>query len=105
MELKDKGTVTIEKGNKKQIKCHRFMYNPIHRELMVHEDIDNKNHASVSDCITGYRLFVLPQKISAIKPSDITERLTQYISHYTKEEVIKEFKRVENLQQTKSKKA
>lgn len=102
MELKDKGTITVEKGNKKQVKCHRFRCTPINRELMVHEDIDNKNHISVSDCITGYRLFSLPQKVTSVKTSDIIEKLKQFINHYTKEGIAEEFQRIENLQsQTK----
>lgn len=102
MELKDKGIITVEKGNKKQVKCHKFKCNPIDRELMVHEDIDNKNHISISDCITGYRLFGLPQKITSVKTSDIIERLKQFINHYTKEGIAEEFKRIETLQsQTK----
>lgn len=98
MELKDKGIVTVEKGNKKQVKCHKFKCNPINRELMVHEDIDNKNHTSVSDCTTGYRLFGLPRKVSVIQSSDIIERLKQFINHYTKEGIAEEFKRIEDKQ-------
>ena len=98
MELTDKGLVEIEKGKKKQVQCHKFKCNPIKRELMVHEDIENKNHISVSDCKTGYRLFGLPQKISSVKNSDIIERLKQFINHYTKEGIAEEFKRIESLQ-------
>ena len=98
METKDKGIIEIEKGKKKSVKCHKFTCKPINRELMVHEDVDNKNYSSVSDCITGYRLFGLPIKISAIKSSDIIERLKQFITHYTKEGIAEEFKRIEKLQ-------
>lgn len=98
METKDKGIIEIEKGKKKSVKCHKFTCKPINRELMVHEDVDNKNHSSVSDCITGYRLFGLPIKISAIKSSDVIERLKQFIAHYTKEGIAEEFKRIEKLQ-------
>ena len=102
METKDKGNISIEKGNKKQVKCHKFTCKSINRELMVHEDIDNKNYVSVSDCITGCRLFGLPKKISTVQPADITERLKEYIRHYTKEGIAEEFKRIENIQaQTK----
>lgn len=98
MEINDKGNITIEKGKKKPIKCHKFTCKPINRELMVHEDIDNKNHISVSDYKTGYRLFSLPQKISSVKPSDITEKLKKFINHYTKEGIAEEFTRIEALQ-------
>ena len=99
MELKDKGTITIDrKGNKKQIKCHKFMCNPLNRELMVHRNEDNKNQVSISDCLTGYRLFNLPQKIEVIKPSEIVVELKKFIAHYTKEGIAEEFKRIEELQ-------
>jgi hypothetical protein len=98
METKDKGNVTIEKGKKKPVKCHKFTCRPINRELMVHEDIDNKNYISVSDYKTGYRLFGLPQKISSVKNSDIIEELKKFIKHYTKEGIAKEFERIENIQ-------
>ena len=98
MELKDNGIVELEKGKKKQIKCHKFKCNPIKRELMVHEDVDNKNHTSISDYKTGYRLFGLTQKVSHIKPSDVTEKLKEYVKHFTVEGIAKEFKRIEELQ-------
>jgi hypothetical protein len=103
METKDKGNITVDKGNKKQVKCHKFTCKPINRELMVHEDIENKEHVSVSDYITGYRLFKLPQKISTVKNSDIVEGLKKFIKHYTKEGIAEEFKRIENLQAQKEK--
>jgi hypothetical protein len=98
MELTDKGIIELEKGKKQQIKCHRFKCNPIKRELMVHEDVDNKNHVSVSDCKTGYRLFALPKSISSVKPTDISERLQEFVKHFTKEGIAKEFERIENIQ-------
>ena len=98
MDTKDKGIVEIEKGRKKPVKCHKFMCKPINRKLMVHEDLNNKNHISVSDCKTGYRMFGLPINITNVKPSDIIEKLKQFINHYTKEGIEEEFKRVENLQ-------
>lgn len=98
METKDKGIIEIEKGKKKPVKCHKFKCNHIDRELMIHEDVDDKNKVSVSDCITGYRLFELPQKISSIKSSDIIEELKKFIKHYTKEGIAEEFKRIETLQ-------
>lgn len=101
MELNETGTVEIEKGKKKQVRCHKFKCNPIGRELMVHEDIDNKNHISISDCKTGYRLFGMTQKISNVKSSEIIENLKRFINHYTKEGIAEEFKRVEKIQAKK----
>lgn len=104
METKDKGTVTIEKGNKKQVACHKFTSEELNRELMVHENVDCKNHTSVSDCRTGYRLFGLPQAVSSVKPSEIDEALKAFINRYTKEGIAEEFQRIENIQQTQLKK-
>lgn len=98
METKDKGTVSLTKDKKKPVKCHKFVCKPINRELMVHEDIDNKNHTSISDYITGYRLFGIPQKVDSVKSSDIVEQLKKFINHYTKEGIAEEFKRIENIQ-------
>lgn len=103
MDLKDKGTITVEKGKKKSVKCHRFTCKPINRELMVHEDIDNKNFVSVSDCITGYRLFALQKKINAVNSSDVVEKLKEFIRHFTKEGIAEEFKRIETMQSQEEK--
>ena len=98
METKDKGNIAVEKGNKKQIKCHRFIYKPINRELMVHEDIDNKARISVSDALTGFRLLKLQRKITEIQLSDVTEELEKFVKHYTKEKIVAELERIENEQ-------
>ena len=103
METKDKGIVELEKGKKKPVKCHKFTCNPIKRELMVHEDIDNKNRTSVSDYKTGYRLFGLPIKITSVKSSDVIDELKKFITHYTKEGIAEEFKRIEELQEEDAK--
>lgn len=95
MEYKETAQITVEKGNKKKVKCYKFQCKPIHRELMVHEDIDNKNQTSVSDVITGYRLFTLPIKSTSIKPDDIKVRLKEFVRHFTKEGIAAEFKRIE----------
>lgn len=104
MEIKDKGNIALDKGNKKQVNCHRFKCQSINRELMIHEDIDTKGCISVSDCTTGLRLFKLRKGISEVQPSDITNELDKYIKHYTREGIVVELKRIEDLQnQEKSK--
>ena len=101
MEIKDKGSIAVDKGNKKQIKCHKFQYKPMNRELMVHEDVDTKNCTSVSDSLTGFRLFKLGKSIEKVQPNDITEGLEKFVRHYTLEGIDLEFKRIENLQSQK----
>lgn len=98
MDINDKGNVAITKDKKKPVKCHKFTCKPINRELMVHEDIDNKNHTSISDYTTGYRLFGIPRKVDSVKSSDIVEHLKKFINHYTKEGIAEEFRRIENMQ-------
>ena len=98
METKDKGSIAVDKGNKKPVKCHKFKCKPINRELMVHEDIDDRNCVSVSDTITGFRLFKIQKKITEVQPSDITEKLKKFIRHFTEEGIATEFKRIESLQ-------
>lgn len=97
MDFKDNGEVTIEKGKTKKVKCHKFQCKPIKRQLMVHEDIDKKNTTSVSDVITGYRLFDLPVKPQAITPDHVKEGLKKFVAHYTIEGIAYEFRRIENL--------
>lgn len=97
MDFKDTATVAIEKGKTKKIKCHKFQCKPIQRQLMVHEDIDSKGCTSISDVITGYRLFGLKVSPNKVTPSDIKEELKRFVAHYTKEGIATEFKRIENL--------
>ena len=97
MDFEDKGEITIDKGKTKKIKCHKFQCKPINRQLMIHEDIDKKDFTSISDVVTGYRLFSLPIKSQKITPTDVKEGLKKFVSHYTVEGIAEEFKRVENL--------
>jgi len=97
MDFKDTGYVTIEKGAKKKVKCYKFHCKPINRELMIHEDIENKNHTSVSDSITGYRLFKLFEKPTQVKSDSIKENLKKFIIHFTKDGIAEEFRRIEEL--------
>lgn len=97
MDFKESGEVTIEKGKTKKVKCHKFQCKPIKRQLMVHEDIDKKGHTTVSDVITGYRLFALPITTQKVTPTDIKEQLKKFITHYTVEGIATEFKRIEDL--------
>lgn len=97
MDFKDNGEVTIEKGKTKKVKCYKFQCKPIKRQLMVHEDIDKKGTISVSDVITGYRLFTLPIKAQKVTPTDIKEELKRFIMHYTIEGIAIEFQRIEDL--------
>lgn len=97
MDFKDNGEITIEKGKTKKVKCYKFQCKPIKRQLMVHEDIDLKNNISVSDVITGYRLFRLPIKAQKVTPADIKEELKKFVAHYTVEGIASEFQRIESL--------
>lgn len=99
MDLKETGTITVDKNQKQNIKCYKFYSKDIERNLMLHEDVENKNYSSVSDVLTGYRLFVLNQKASTVKPETIEERLDRFIKHFTPEGISEEFKRIENLSQ------
>lgn len=97
MDFKDNGEIAVEKGKTKKVKCYKFQCKPIKRQLMVHEDIDLKNNISVSDVITGYRLFRLPIKAQKVTPTDIKEGLKKFVAHYTLEGIATEFQRIENL--------
>lgn len=103
MDFTDNGTVALDKGSKKKIKCKKFYCKPIDRFLMIHEDVDNKNLTNVSDFSTGYRLFSLNIKCSQVKSEQVKERLSQFIKHFTTEGIAKEFERVEKLLEGKVK--
>ena len=96
METNDKGNITIEKGVKKPVKCYKFKCKPINRELMIHEDIDTKDCTSISDSVTGFRLFKLHKKINSVQLPEVEEGLTNFIRHYTIDGIDAEFKRIEN---------
>ena len=104
METNDKGNIAINKGNKKQVKCYKFNCSYLNRELMIHEDIDTKDCTSVSDSITGFRLFKLHKKFPSVQLSDITEKLNKFIRHYTIEGIAEEFRRIEDLTEKTQKK-
>lgn len=97
MDFNENGTLTVDKGSKKKVKCYKFNCPEIKRTLIIHEDIDNKNHTSVSDFVTGYRLFSLPVKATAIKMESVQERLNWFIGHFTKDAIAEEFERIEKI--------
>ena len=104
MELKDTGIITVDKNAKQKIKCKKFFCKTIDRHLMVHESVENKNISSVSDSITGYRLFNIEHKINLVTPEMIKEKLKNFVKHFTVEGIAEEFKRIENLPQDNGKK-
>lgn len=97
MDFKESGEIAIEKGKTKKVKCHKFQCKPIKRQLMVHEDIDKKGYSTVSDVITGYRLFALPIPTKKVTPNDIKDELKKFVAHFTVEGIEIEFKRIEKL--------
>ena len=108
METKDIGIININKQNKFKVKCFKYYEPEIKRNLMIHEDVDTKNSSSVSDEVTGYRLFTINQNIHSLKMEQVQERMDKFIRHFTPEGIAEEFKRVEevlkNLSETKTKK-
>lgn len=97
MDFKDNGIVALEKGSKKKIKGFKLECPTINRTLIIHDDVDRRDSTTVSDFTTGYRLFSLPIKSSAIKMETITEKLEWFIKHYTVDAIREEFKRIELL--------
>ena len=86
METKDTCKILLEKATQK-VKCYKFKSKEINRELALHEDVEDKHKSSVTDVVTGMRLFTIPNKVSNIKESDIRESLTKFINHYTVEAI------------------
>lgn len=96
MEFKEDGTVTIDKIKKKKVKCYKFHCKPLNRYLMLHEDLDNKEHTTLSDFSTGYRLFKLQTKSEKVTPDEVKIKLEQYISHFTPDGIQEEINRLQN---------
>lgn len=103
MELKDTSFVIVD-GKQQKIKCYTYHCKEFDRDLIIHENTDNKNHTSVSDKITGYRLFGLPIKPDKVKLEDLKEPLDKFIKHFTMEAIIIEFARIEKLQKEQDEK-
>lgn len=82
METKDTCKILLEKATQK-VKCYKFISKEINRELALHEDVEDKNKSSVTDVVTGMRLFIIPNKVSNVKETDIKEGLTKFINHFT----------------------
>lgn len=97
MEFKDEGSITITKGAKKKIKCHKVFCKPLNREIMIHEDIDNKRSTTVSDCITGYRMFNIPIELHFVDKTHVRDGFKKFVNHYTLEGIQEEFKRIESI--------
>jgi hypothetical protein len=100
MEFTDNSEIKLDTGKKQKVKCYTYKCKQLGRDLIIHENVDNKNHTSVSDKITGYRLFGLNIKPDKVKLTDLDEPLDRFIRHFTLEEIHKEFERIENLHET-----
>lgn len=98
MELNKIFIASIEKGGKKKVKYSSFIHPVLNREFAIHIDIDNPNHTSISDIITGYRLFGFPVKLESVNENQISQRFESYIKHYTVELINKEFEKIEAKQ-------
>ena len=98
MELKDDSFVVVDGNKQQKVKCYTFHCKELDRDLIIHENTDNKNLTSVSDKKTGYRLFGLNMKPDKVKLTDLEEPLERFIKHFTMEAIEIEFKRIENLQ-------
>ena len=92
-------TFSISIGNNKykKVKGSSYYSRDLNRALFVHADADNDKQTSVSDEITGYRLFNLSQKHDKIKEEDVEAKIQEYIKHYTIPAIEEEFNRVEKL--------
>lgn len=84
------------KGNKK-VKGYPYYSSKLKRKLFIHTNIDNEKYTSVSDTVTGYRLFGFPEKPDKIKIEQVEEKLEEFIKHYSIPLIHEEFQRVEKL--------
>lgn len=76
---------TIEK-----VKCYTCFSEELNRELAVHADCEDKNKVSVTDVLTGLRLFGIDKPLNSIEIPLVCEELKKFIKHYTLESIHKE---------------
>ena len=95
MKIEESLKVLTDKGTKQKIGCYKFYQTEMNRELAVHPNIDLKDRTSVSDVSTGLKLFDLHKVFEKVGSSDIDEKMTWFINHYTLEEILEEFKKYE----------
>ena len=102
--LKFNKTFSVNIGNKKykKVKGAPYFCSELNRNLFIHQDIDNDKQTSVSDEITGYRLFFFKEKYDKIKEEDIRYKIDEYIKHYSIPLIEHEFNRVEKLLELKN---
>lgn len=96
MDLKDNCKLLLDKATQK-VKCCKFHSKDLNRELAVHEDISDKNKTSVTDIVTGCRLFVISTKVKDVKESDIKDNMQKFISHYTLDSIKAKFEELDKI--------
>lgn len=96
MELKDNCKVLLEKATQK-VKCFKFKSKELDRELALHEDTEDKNKSSVTDVITGCRLFGINRKVKDVKENDIRDNLNKFINHYTIDAIHSKFSELDKI--------
>ena len=88
MEIKDTCVILLEKATQKT-KCYKFKSSELGRDLALHEDSEDKNHSSVTDIVTGLRLFGINQKVKDVKEDTLNSNLEKFIRHYSLEMIVK----------------
>lgn len=96
METKENCRILLDKATQK-VKCYRFKSKELKRELALHEDSDDKNKSSVTDIITGCRLFGINKKVKDVKDIDIKENLIKFINHYTIDAINSKFSELDKV--------
>ena len=96
MELKDNCKILLTRTTQK-VKCFKFKSKELDRELALHEDTDDKNKSSVTNVITGCRLFGINNKVKDIKENDIRDNLTKFINHYTIDAIHSKFSELDKI--------
>lgn len=79
-----------KKDTIKKVKCYTCFSEELNRELAVHADCEDKNKVSVTDVLTGLRLFGIDKPLNSIELPLIYTELEKFIKHYTLESIHKE---------------
>ena len=95
MEFKETCKILLDKGNTQKVKCYKFFQTDFQRELALHQSVDNKGKVNITDTKTGLRLCSILKELNKVTEKDIDESISNFIRHYTLEEIIKEFKKLD----------
>lgn len=104
MEITETCKVLLDKGATQKVKCYKFFQTDFERELAVHENVDHKTLATITDVITGMKLCNINKEIKKVTAEDINEAVSTFIKHFTLDGILTRFNELDTNLVSKDKK-